>query len=301
MKVLLVNDLYRRSSAAGVAVHTAEALAASGMEVIFLATVQDPDETRAFEANGVKVTLLYTPPYPIRWRAYRSMNNRSAVRAFEKAASRIEADIIHFHNLHIHFSYASLKRAFKLGRPVVLTVHDVMPFCFQKMFCFVREGLTPGRVMDYRARFWRCLACTRFRFNPFRNRIIRSSISRYAHRVVAVSTPMKEALEQNGIRVHEVIHNGIDLDRWKPPGDGGVCFRERFGLTGSRVILYGGRLEPRLASVLASVSAVSVSSIGTVRCSRMSPSSIPSFSRIVVTPVVVSPLASAHCTGAAPR
>lgn len=223
---------------------TAEALAGLGAKVHFLATVQRPDESRTFESKGVKVQLLHTPPYPVRWRAYRSLNNRPAVRAFEEAASRIEAEVIHFHNLHIHFSYAALEGASKLRRPVVLTVHDVMPFCYQKMFCFVNESLTAGQPTDYRAGFWRCLRCTRFRFNPFRNRVIRAKISRYADRVAAVSTPMKEALEQNGIPVHEVIHNGIDLDQWKPPEDGGASFRKRFGLEGGKVVLYGGRLDP---------------------------------------------------------
>jgi glycosyltransferase involved in cell wall biosynthesis len=164
------------------------------------------------------------------------------VKALIEAAGGFDPEVIHFHNVHTFISYAALKGAARLKVPVVHTIHDVMPFCYQKMFCFVKEGLEPGQSVDYRARFGRCLACTRLRFNPIRNRVIRRSISRYTDRVVAVSTPMKEALEQNGIQVDQVIHNGIDGEAWKPPEDGGEAMRESFGLGGARVALYGGRL-----------------------------------------------------------
>ncbi len=243
MRVLIVNDLYSPSSAGGVAKSTAEALAALGFDVHFLATVQGAEEAGEFEANGVKVSLVHVPPYPIRWKAYLSLNNRSAVKAFRIHAKRIGARIIHFHNLHIHFSYAALRSAAETGARVVFTVHDVMPFCYQKMFCFLDETLEPGKPVDYRARLFRCARCARLRFNPLRNTLIRSLVSRFPDRVVAVSSPMGDALQQNGIRVDSIIHNGIDCRSWQPDEEGGAEFRERFGLKGCKVVFYGGRLD----------------------------------------------------------
>jgi hypothetical protein len=55
MKVLVANDLYGRSSAAGVAVRLAEGVAARGIETTLLATVQKKDQARRFRENGVDV------------------------------------------------------------------------------------------------------------------------------------------------------------------------------------------------------------------------------------------------------
>jgi glycosyltransferase involved in cell wall biosynthesis len=243
MKILIVNDLFSLSSAAGVAVNTARELAANGLEVHYLATVQKRSEARDFTLDGVQIHLAHVPPYPVRWKAYRSLNNKPAVRVLEKALQEIRPGIVHFHNLHIHFSYAALEAGERAAIPVVLTIHDVMPFCYHKMFCFLHEGLKPDQPVDYRAVFGRCLACTRFRFNPLRNRIIRSRIARHVNRVVAVSTPMKEALEQNRISVDQVIHNGIDCAAWQPTENRGSSFRKAHQLEDCKIILYGGRLD----------------------------------------------------------
>jgi glycosyltransferase involved in cell wall biosynthesis len=242
MRVLIVNDLYTRSSAAGVAVFTAEALASLGAEVLFLASVQRAEEARAFEEGGMRISLVHLPPYAMRWRGYRALWNPRAIRTLEETAANFKPEVIHFHNVHTYFSYAALKGAARRGVPVVHTIHDVMPFCYQKMFCFLDERLTPEEPVDYGARFFRCLSCTRLRFNPVRNRVIRSLIQRHVDRVVAVSTPMREALEQNRIPVHQVIYNGIDCQAWKPPEDGGDGLRQAFGLAEARVAFYGGRL-----------------------------------------------------------
>lgn len=243
MKSLFVNDEYSRASAAGAAVTMAEAVAKEGVEVFFLAAVQEAGEARSFEANGVKVRLEHVKPYNLRWRSFKIVNNKPAVRAFRKVLDEVKPDVVHFHNVHIHFSFACLKEAKDAGYPVVLAVHDVMPFCNHKMYCFLHEGLTPERPVDYSARFFECLKCQRFRFNPFRNRVLRGILTRHVDAVVPVSEPMGHALEQNGIPYHEVIHNGIDCDDWKPWDEGGTAFRKKHGLQGSKLILHGGRLS----------------------------------------------------------
>ncbi len=198
---------------------------------------------------------VFVPAYPPRRRAWRSLKNRPGVRAFEEGLAAVRPELVHFHNLHIHFSYGALDAARETGASVVLTVHDVMPFCYQKMFCFLDEGAGLESAIDYRAGFFRCLGCTRLGFNPFRNRFIRNAIRRSVDRVMAVSRPMLEALQVNGIPVHGVIHNGIDCTKWRPAADQGAWSRKRFGLEGKKVIFHGGRLD-RLKGSLHLVRAV---------------------------------------------
>jgi len=243
MKVLVVNDAFHRASAAGAAFSMAEAAAERGAEVHFLATVQDPDKARRFREGAVEVEEVYVRPYPVRWRAYVTLNNRPAVRALREAAARFKPEIVHFHNLHIHFSYAALKAASALGAKVALTVHDVMPFCYQKMFCHLDESLRPGDPPRYRARFFRCMRCARFRFNPWRNFYIRRALARSVDRVLPVSRPMADALQENGIAVHGVVQNGIDCRAWAPWPEGGERFRKSRGLQGKRLLFHGGRLD----------------------------------------------------------
>ncbi len=246
MRILVANDLYGPSSAAGVATAMARALIPHGHEVHFVATVQKPGDARSFvEDSGLRVHLLPTRPYPLRFRSWVSLWNRSALKPFQRVLDEVRPDVVHFHNLHIHFSYRALKLARARGVPVVLTVHDVMPFCFQKMFCFMSESLKPDDPpLSFKAPMPRCIPCARLRYNPLRNPFIRWHFKRYVSRLIAVSAEMERALRDNGIDNVETIANGIDPTTSRSK-DGGAAFRAKHGLVGKKVVLYGGRLDHR--------------------------------------------------------
>ncbi len=246
MRILVANDLYGPSSAAGVATASAAMLASRGHEVQFLATVQERERARTFvEPSGMKVRLEYTAPYDLRWRSWKSCWNPTAVRIVRETVESIRPDVVHFHNVHIHLSYRSLAAARVTGAPVLLTVHDVMPFCFQKMFCFVNESLDPkGPPISFKAPMPRCIPCARFRYNPVRNPWIRWHFEKHLARVLAVSDEMHRALNENGIDNVETVFNGVpkrDLLR----DDVVAEFKTRFRLAGKKVVLYGGRLDHR--------------------------------------------------------
>lgn len=244
MRILVANDLYGPSSAAGVAVGTARALAALGHEVHFAATVQKREEARTFaEPSGLNVHLFFAPPYALRWRSWRSLRNGAALAGLRRVLAAVRPDVVHFHNVHIFLSYRALKLARDCGAKVVLSVHDVMPFCFQKMFCFVGPHLDPaGPPISFKAPMPQCIPCARFRYNPLRNPWIRWHFRRYADRLLAVSDEMGRALRENGIGNVETLANG--LDPRAPAGDRDA-FRAQHGLSGRKVILYGGRLDHR--------------------------------------------------------
>jgi len=257
MRVLVANDLYGTSSAAGVAVRMARGLAGRGHEVAFLATVQDPGAARRLRDEGVEVRLEPTPAYPLRWRAWRSLDNPAGVEAMARVVEAVRPDVVHVHNLHIHLSYAALTRARAMGAPTVLHVHDIMPVCHTKMFCFLDERLEPGDPVAYRAGPVKCPLCVRLRYNPLRNRTIRRVLARDVTRLVAVSPQMADALAQNGIGPATPIPNGLDPTGGQAAPERVEALRRRLGLEGRRVVMCGGRID-RLKGGLELVRAMEV-------------------------------------------
>ncbi|MGQ0552201.1 MAG: glycosyltransferase family 4 protein [Planctomycetota bacterium] len=244
MRVLLANDLYGRSSAAGVAVLQAEGLAALGHQVGFLATTQAPGAARQQRREGgVQVFLEPTPAYPLRFRAWRSLRNPAGVQAIERVVAEFRPDVVHVHNLHIHLSYAALAAARRHCPRVVLHVHDIMPVCHQKMFCHLDERLQPGDPVVYRNGPLKCALCVRGRYNPFRNRTIRRVLARDVTRLVAVSDAMGAALAQNGIGPCTTISNGLPTETQPASVEQMRALTERLGLAGRRIIFHGGRLD----------------------------------------------------------
>ena len=257
VKILMANDLYGPTSAAGVAVRLAEGLAAAGQQVSFLATTQKKEEAGRFREGGVEVRREFTPPYNLRWRAWRSLRNPPGVAAMAAAVSELRPDVVHVHNLHLHLSYAALAAARAQEAKVVLHVHDIMPVCHQKMFCHLDERLAPGDRPVYRNGPVKCALCVRGRYNPFRNGTIRRVLARDVDRLVAVSDEMGQALADNGIGPATTVWNGLPL-RADEPSPAAVAARSaRLGLAGRRVIFYGGRLD-RLKGGLELVRALAV-------------------------------------------
>jgi len=244
MRIMIANDLYGPSSAAGVAVGSARALVERGHEVHFVATVREPAEARRFDEDGVHVHLIHAPAYDLRWRAWRSCWNARAIRGLREVLDEVKPDVAHFHNVHIFLSYRAFKVAADAGAAVVLSVHDVMPFCFQKMFCFISdEHRVDGPPISFKAPMPKCIPCARFRYNPFRNPWIRHHVRRYVKRVLAVSDEMGRALRDNGYDV-DIHANGLDPRRAASAAQG-AAFRAVHGIEERKVVLYGGRLDHR--------------------------------------------------------
>jgi glycosyltransferase involved in cell wall biosynthesis len=243
MRVLIANDLYGRSSAAGVAVRLAEGLARRGLEVGFLATTQKPGEGRRFTENGVTVFLEETPAYNLRWRAWRSLDNPAGVAAMSRVVNEFRPRIAHVHNLHLHLSYACLAAARERQARTVLHVHDIMPVCHQKMFCHLDERLQPGDPVRYVNGPVKCALCVKGRYNPLRNAAIQRVLARDVDRLVVVSDAMGDALAQNGIGPATTIWNALPLEERHASPAAVAALSARLGLTGRRVIFHGGRLD----------------------------------------------------------
>ncbi len=242
MKILLLSDRIPpegRGGAEAVVWRLARGLAAAGHELhIAASTAGAPfEETR----DGIP-TYHLRAKYPERFRAWLSLWNPLTAGRLRRLLQRLQPDVVNAHNIHSHLTYHSLKLAHAAGCGVVFSAHDAMPLVYGKLPATLdgRELRAPG---DYRLPAGYNLRQNRFRYNPWRNKLIRRHLERHTHIRTAPSQALADAFADNGMPPLEVVRNGIDLDDWRPPAESVVAdLRARLGLPGKGVILIAGRL-----------------------------------------------------------
>ncbi len=243
MKILLLSDGIVPESHGGaevVAWESAKALLKAGQEVFIITTTRSQAKEGCIEREGIKIHTLYSD-YHDRWRAYISLYNSQVLLKIKELISEIKPDVVHAHNVHHYLSYHSLKLAKQSGAKVFLTAHDVMLFHYGKLVEFIDpHNISQCDGFDYHVSAWQQIKRFKRRYNPFRNLIIRHYL-KYVDTIFAVSAALKDALNQNGIKKVEVLHNGIDIDSW---GSGRSVdeFRHKHNLLDKKVILFGGRI-----------------------------------------------------------
>lgn len=246
MKILILQDDYpprARGGAAVVVAASARALVQAGAEVSVLTVVYEHAQAGESTEDGVTVIRAHIPAYHPRWRAYRALYNQAGVAAVREAIARINPDIVHAHNIHMHFSYASLRVAKKSGAKVFLTAHDVQAFNYGKLTSFINpRDTTIPHQFDYRVSAWQQFREQKWRYNPLRNLITRHILNSSVDRIMAVSNALKEALEQNGIRNIAVVHNGIDVGTWDESPADVYAWKVERGI-GDKAIIFSGRLS----------------------------------------------------------
>ena len=246
MKILFLQDDFPPHAKGGagiVAAALARQLAKQGHELIVVTAVQDKKYEGSFYEDGMRIERICSH-YAQRWRSWRSLYNLSTVPAIRRIIFEVRPDIVHAHNVHYHLSYWALRIAKKSGARVFLTAHDVMLFHYGKLTEFLdKDNITCERRWSYKITPWQQLRKYRFWYNPFRNIFIHKILSN-VDRIFAVSAALKEALEQNGIRNIEVLHNGIDIDWWQNVSQEDItAFKDRYNLSGKKCILFGGRIN----------------------------------------------------------
>jgi len=233
MKILFLEDNfppYNNVGGAGtVASSLAYELKKKGNDVFVITSVQDKSNEGSVEDNGLKVFKIYSK-YHIRWQAYLSLYNPRTVEKIKKIIEQISPDVVHAHNIHYYLSYHALKLAKQSGAKVFLTAHDAMLFHYGKVDN--ANKISP----------WAQLKKYKLRYNPFRNLVIKSCL-KYVDQIFAVSFALKDALVQNGIKNITVIHNGIDVNCWELAPSVVEGFKEKYGLLGKELVLFGGRIS----------------------------------------------------------
>ena len=244
MKILLLNDRIPpegRGGAESVVWRLARGLAAAGQDTHVAATTAGApfDETRA----GIP-TYHIQAGYPERYRAWLSLWNPQTAGPFRQLLRRIKPDVVNAHNIHFLLSYHSLKLAREAGCAVVFSAHDALTFAYGKLpASFGPGGPERRRAGNYRLPPAYNLRQNRFRYNPFRNTLIKRALERHTQIRTVPSRALAAAFRDNDMPPVEVVHNGIDLDEWAPVAEPVVDrLRQRLDLPGKRVILLAGRL-----------------------------------------------------------
>lgn len=215
MKILILTDKFppERTTVGNIVLGIAHKMLARGHAVSVITTTRTRDEEKATEHEGVRVFRLYSD-YHIRWQAYVSLYNSQTAKKVKEIIERMRPDVVHAHNIHHYLSYQCLKYAKESGAKVFLTAHDVMLFHYGKLTEYIRpDELFCPEEYDYKVSVWQQIKRFKKRYNPFRNMLIRHYL-KYADKIFSVSGALKKALNQNDIRNVEVVHNGIDVEKW---------------------------------------------------------------------------------------
>ncbi len=242
MKILLLSDRIPpegRGGAEAVVWRLAQGLAAAGHETHVAASTPGApfEELR----DGIPTYHLHAR-YPERFRAWLSLWNPQTAGPLRRLLARLQPEIVNAHNIHSFLTYHALKLAHAAGSGVVFSAHDAMPLVYGKLPASLGGSELP-RPGENRLPAGFNLRQNRFRYNPWRNMIIRRHLERHAHIRSAPSHALAAAFADNDMPPLRVVHNGIDLDDWRPPDESVVAdLRAGLGLEGKRVILIAGRL-----------------------------------------------------------
>lgn len=243
MKILLLNDRIPpegRGGAEAVVWRLALGLRAQDHQVhIAAATERD---SFAELRDGIQTHHLHAR-YPERFRSWLSLYNPQTAWAFRRLLAQIRPDVVNAHNVHAWLSWHTLRQARDFGCRVVFSGHDCMPIVYGKMSYFVNPEFGRVRTPEaYRLPGLHNLRENRFRYNPFRNPLIRRALG-HAQAVTVPSQALADVYAVNGLPPAHVVPNGIDLQAWIPARPELVRqLRERYRLEGKRVILVAGRV-----------------------------------------------------------
>lgn len=171
--------------------------------------------------------------------------SRRATARFIEDIKRINPDIIHIHNIHGYFlNYPLLFRYLKeCGKPVVWTVHDCWLYtghCYYYSFAGCESWKSGCGSCPQRNAFPRSWFFDRSAKNFEDKREAFTSLGKDQLTIVPVSEWIRGEMAESFLKNcnFQVIHNGIDLDVFKPYDDLAAT-REKYGLTDGETIILG--------------------------------------------------------------
>ncbi|MEK7600455.1 MAG: glycosyltransferase family 4 protein [Patescibacteria group bacterium] len=254
MKIVYITDSFAPESVGGagqVVLDLARGMMDQGHQVAVVTTTQYGERAGDDTFEGIQVIRIFSKQKSAFMRSYLSAVNPYIRGALITALEKIRPDIAHTHNVHEHFSFASLRWVRSLGIPVYITLHDTLSFSYTRLYSFIdREDVHQSPPFDYRISTMHTIREVGKAFNPFRKRSIQKSLS-YATMIFAVSRALKDALQQNGITGVSVLYNGVREDEFQATPEEVARMRAVLSTHDRQVILFGGRaLQDKGAEVL---------------------------------------------------
>lgn len=250
MKILLAIDEYDKTAEGGsnlVASRLVNQLSKQD-EVAILTSHREGKEYRKLAGKPVVYSLRIN--YLSRFRAWLSLYNPLVAPGIEKALKDFKPDVVHVHTIHMYLTYDLLRIAQKFTKKVIFTGHDVMPVFYNRLKQFKdTDDDCILDTLDVKVHFFKQWWDNKLHFFPLRNLIIKQYLKQVD--VVCVSKALKEIYQANGIKVNEVVHNGIDLKEWEANRFEINRFRKKHLLKDKKVILLSGRLREDKGSLQA--------------------------------------------------
>jgi glycosyltransferase involved in cell wall biosynthesis len=260
MKILILSDdfpPFAQGGAAAVAFNVARGMVHKGHDVSVVTAVRNEKDAITSVIDGIKI-YAYKVNYGEKWRGYLSLYNPISSKFIKKIIYETKPDVVHAHNIHNYISYNSLRISKNYGAKVILTAHDCMLFHYGKFTDFIDESdIKKLDNFNYKVSPISQLKTFRKRYNPFRNAIIKFYL-RYVDKVCSVSNELKKALEVNGIKNIQVVHNALDADIWKVDRKLVEKYRLENNIIEDKIILFAGKLTKakggeQLINALASI------------------------------------------------
>ncbi|TKG95413.1 glycosyltransferase [Puteibacter caeruleilacunae] len=166
--------------------------------------------------------------------------SKGATKQFVRTVKEINPDIIHLHNVHGY--YLNIEELFHYiktaNKPVVWTFHDCWSFTghcsyFDFVNCYKWKDQCqqcPNKK-GYPGSWWR----DNSRNNFIRKRELFTGVKNM--RIVTPSHWLKQLVEESFLKDYqvEVIHNGIDLERFNIADD--TTLREKYNLNNQKILL----------------------------------------------------------------
>lgn len=170
--------------------------------------------------------------------------SNGATRQFIKQIKRINPDVIHIHNVHGYFLNYKLLFDFlsRSGIPVIWTVHDCWLYtghCYYYSYVGCNRWQTGCGNCPQQRKFPASLLVDRSRQNFIDKREAFTSVPTSLMKIVPVSDWIREQMSHSFLQGcnFEVIHNGIDINTFKPSHNGDV--KVKYGLTEKKHIILG--------------------------------------------------------------
>jgi len=240
MKIVILSDDFPPESQGGagiVAFMQAKELSKRGHEVFVITTFQEGGNDEKIDLDGLTVYKIHAN-YSMFFRAYLAIFNPQTVFKAKNILKELRPDVVHAHNLHQFLSYHVLSYARLYSKKVFITFHDVMSFHYTKLY-----PKKVGGVYDYKVSALSQLRYFGLEYNPFRNPIIKRYLRTAVDKRFAVSHSLKDALDQNGIKGVEVLHNGIDVEDFKYNEEDIKKFKDKYDLHGKKFLFFSGRIS----------------------------------------------------------
>ncbi len=257
MHIVLLNDHLPSTTRGGAAIVVERlryAFAKRGHQVTLITTHQDRSSDlmiRSKDEAGDIISIYRE--YPQRERHRRCISDPTMANTLRSLLRELKPDVVHAHNLHTYLTYQALEITHEFTNRIFLTAHDTFLVSFGRVAgsayeTSVKQG-TPLRM-----HWWDHVQTAGRTYWPLRNQQIKRILRRSGTKVTAISRAQKEFLEANGISVHAVVPNGVEMPH-HPSKEQITKFREQYNLEGP-TILFAGRVNedkgiPALLTALA--------------------------------------------------